>query len=209
VGTQTTTRKWQASALALAAAALFSLPATDAQALALGRVTVLSALGEPLRAEIDVPQISPDEASSLRLSVASPAAFRAAGMEYSQALATAQITLQQRPDGRYFLRLNSDRPINEPFIDIILETQWASGRIVRDFTMLFDPPSMRQQQQQPVTAQAAPAAPAARAGQAQTAQSQSAQSQSAQSQSAQPASQASRSTPAARGTAPARGRRHG
>ena len=48
------------------------------------------------------------------------------------------------PAGRYFLRIAGDRPVGEPFIDLILETNWSSGRIVRDFTMLFDPPSMRQ-----------------------------------------------------------------
>jgi pilus assembly protein FimV len=52
--------------------------------------------------------------------------------------------LERRPDGRAFIRLSSDRPINDPFVDIILEATWSSGRIVRDYTMLFDPPTMRQ-----------------------------------------------------------------
>jgi len=161
----TTKRQWQATAVALAAAALLSLPSTSAHALALGRVTVQSALGEPLRVEIDVPEITPDEVASLRVNVASPDAFRAAGLDYGPAVSGISVNLQRRSDGRYFLRLSSDRPVAEPFVDVILETAWGSGRIVRDFTMLFDPPAMRQSQT-PLTAQVAPStspAPAARA----------------------------------------------
>ncbi|MGZ5847997.1 MAG: type IV pilus assembly protein FimV, partial [Ramlibacter sp.] len=137
-----------------------SVPSFDAQALALGRVTVQSSLGEPLRADIELPEITADEAASLRASIASPAAFQTQGMEFNSALSGVQVSLQRRSDGRYFLRLTGDRPVNEPFVDVVLETTWSSGRIVRDFTMLFDPPALRQGQQ-PLTAQASPIAPAA------------------------------------------------
>ena len=135
---------WQKTAIAAAAVALLSLSATEASALALGRLTVLSALGEPLRAEIDVPDINAEEAATLRAGIAKPAAFVAAGLEYNAAMSSLQSTLERRPDGRAFIRLSSDRPINDPFVDIILEATWSSGRIVRDYTMLFDPPTMRQ-----------------------------------------------------------------
>lgn len=115
----------------------------SAMALALGRIVVQSSLGEPLRAEIEVPEINAEEASSLRVGLASPAAFRAAGMEFNQALGSAQLTLERRPDGRAYLRLTSPRPINEPFVDLMIEANWASGRIVRDYTLLIDPPKTR------------------------------------------------------------------
>ena len=70
--------RWQKTAVAAAAVALFGLSATGAMALSLGRITVLSALGEPLRAEIDVPDINTDEATSLKATVAAPDAFTAA-----------------------------------------------------------------------------------------------------------------------------------
>jgi pilus assembly protein FimV len=143
------------SALALAAAVALGVASSDAQALALGRISVQSALGEPLRVDIDIPEINAEEASSLRANVASPQAFRAAGLEYSPALSGVEITLQRRPDGRYFLRLVSSRPVNEPFVDLILETTWSSGRIVRDYTMLFDPPNLRQGTA-PLSAQVSP-----------------------------------------------------
>ena len=115
----------------------------EAQALALGRIVVQSALGEPLKAEIDVPDINTDEATSLRVGLASGEAFRAAGMDFNAALSSLQITLQRRANGSAYLRLTSTRPVNEPFVDLIVEANWASGRIVRDYTLLLDPPNLR------------------------------------------------------------------
>ena len=136
--------KWRLGGLASAIALLCSLSHNPSLALGLGKVTVQSALGEALRAEVDVPEITADEAASLRVSVASPAAFKAAGLEYSPTVGDLQITLQKRADGRSFLRLSSSRPVAEPFVDLILEANWASGRLLRDYTMLFDPPNLRQ-----------------------------------------------------------------
>lgn len=161
IGAQKSMEKpqWRATALALATAVLFGVSAPDASALGLGRVTVLSALGEPLRAEVEIPEITAEELASLRATVASPEAFRTAGLDYNPAMANIQVVLQRRPDGRQFLRLSSARPINEPFIDLLLEAKWASGSIVRDYTMLFDPPNLRQGAAT-VAAQVSPPVPA-------------------------------------------------
>ena len=150
--------RWQKTALAAAAIALLGLSGTGAHALSLGRLTVQSALGEPLRAEIDVPEITADEAASLKAGVALPDAFVAAGMEYNPAMSSLQATLLRRADGRAYLRLSSERTINDPFVDLILEATWSQGRIVRDYTLLFDPPTMRKAPVAPTLAQA-PAAP--------------------------------------------------
>ncbi len=135
--------RWKISALAAAAVVSAGFYAGDAAALALGRITVQSALGEPLRAEIDLPQITPAEADTLRATAASPDVFRAQGMEYTQTMNGLQIQLQRRADGTAVLRLSSDRPVNEPFLDLVLDANWGTGRIVRSYTMLFDPPTMR------------------------------------------------------------------
>ena len=133
-------QRWKTTALASAAVLALLGVSLDAQALALGAVTVRSALGEPLRAEIEVPQISSEEASSFQASVASPQAFRAAGVEYTQALAGARVTLHRRANGEAYLRVAGDRPINEPFLGVVIQANWAGGSIVRDYTMLVDPP---------------------------------------------------------------------
>ena len=135
--------RWKFSVLAAAAVASAGFYAPDASALALGRITVQSALGEPLRAEIELPQITPAEADSLRATTASPDVFRAQGMEFTPTMNNLQIQLQRRPDGTAVLRLSSDRPVNDPFLDLVLDANWGSGRIVRSYTMLFDPPALR------------------------------------------------------------------
>lgn len=150
---------WQKTALAVATLALLSLPAHQALALSLGRLTVLSSLGEPLRAEIDVPDINAEEAASLKTSIASPEAFVAAGLEYNAIMSSLQATLSRRADGRAFIRLSGDRPVNDPFVDMILETTWSSGRVVRDYTMLFDPPALKQVAPANTLAQTSPMAP--------------------------------------------------
>ena len=145
--------RWHRTAVAAAAMALLSLTGTEVLALSLGRITVQSALGEPLRAEIDVPDINAEEAASLRTSVASPEAFTAAGLEFNPAMVGMTVVLSRRPDGRAYIKLTSQRPVNDPYVDMILEASWSSGRIVRDYTMLFDPPSLKQAPAAPTLAQ--------------------------------------------------------
>lgn len=133
--------RWRVTAIA--AAALMGLWGTNAMALSLGRINVQSALGEPLRAEIDIPDINAEEAATLKTSIAAPEAFKLAGMDYNAAMPGLKATLHRLSDGRAVIRLAGDRAINDPFLDLILVANWSTGRIVRDYTLLFDPPSLR------------------------------------------------------------------
>ena len=141
-------------ALTALAAATLSLASASSWSLGLGRMAVQSALGESLRAEIDITSISPEEAASLRVRVAPAEAYRAAGVDYSSILSGTQVSLARRGDGRPYLRVVSDRVVQEPFVDVILEVTWSSGRLVREYTLLLDPPSTR------AAAPAAPPSPA-------------------------------------------------
>lgn len=127
--------RFHASALAIAV----SLMPFGAYAAGLGKVTVLSPLGQPLRAEVDV-TASREELSSMTAKVASPEAFQQAGIEYSPTMTGIRVMLDKRPNGQPFLRMASDRPINDPFLDVLVELNWSSGRMVREYTMLLDPP---------------------------------------------------------------------
>lgn len=132
------------------------LVATPSWSLGLGRLAVQSALGEGLRAEIDVTSLAPEEAATLQLRVAGPDVYQAAGVDYNAVLGSTRVELQRRPDGRSVLRLSSDRAVVEPFLDVILEASWASGRLVRAYTLLLDPPLLPQQAP-PVMAATTPA----------------------------------------------------
>ncbi|RIX76011.1 FimV/HubP family polar landmark protein [Acidovorax cavernicola] len=145
---------WRLSILGAAAALTLGLASADASAFALGPLRVQSALGEPLRAEIDVTEIAANEADSLKINIAKAEAFKNAGIPYNAALGDVKATLQRRAGGQYVVRLAGNRPLNDPFIDLLLEANGASGRIVRDYTVLLDPPATRQ-------AAAAPIAPIA------------------------------------------------
>ena len=123
-----------------AAAASLILAAPGAEALGLGRLSVQSALGESMRAEIEVTSMTAEEAANLRIRVAPPESYRAANVDYNPVLPTTRAVLERRPDGRQFVRLTSDRGVQEPFVDVILEISWATGRLVREYTLLFDPP---------------------------------------------------------------------
>jgi pilus assembly protein FimV len=142
-------------ALNVLAAAAFVFLSTGASALGLGRVNVQSVLGETLRAEIEVTSLSAEEASSLRVSLASPEAFKASGVDYNPVLAGATVTLSRRADGRPVLVLSSDKVVQEPFVDVIVDFQWATGHLTRSYTLLIDPPG-RNTAAQPGTTATAP-----------------------------------------------------
>jgi len=128
-------------AVAIAAALAGAVPAADAAGL--GRLTVQSALGQPLRAEVEVTSLGLDELGSLSARLASPEAFRQAGLEFNPALAVLKFSIDRRPDRSAVVRITSAQPINEPFVDLMVELNWASGKFVREYTFLLDPPELR------------------------------------------------------------------
>ncbi|MDI9854404.1 FimV/HubP family polar landmark protein [Comamonas sp. 17RB] len=131
--------RWKLSALAAAAFASAALTPTDASALTLGRIAVQSALGEPLRAEIDVPQATAAELDALQARIANPDVFKAHGMEYSNSARQVQVEVVRQPDGTAKLKLSSRSPVSDPFMDLVIDANWAAGHLVRSYTLLLDP----------------------------------------------------------------------
>lgn len=141
----------QASAWAVASSlALAALPLAS-EAAGLGKITVFSALGQPLRAEMEV-FATREELAGMKAQLASQEAFKQAGVEYAPALSGVTLSIDKRPNGQPIIRLTSTRPINEPFVDLLLELNWPTGRLIREYTFLLDPPEF--------AAKAAAAAPA-------------------------------------------------
>jgi pilus assembly protein FimV len=122
-----------ASSLALATLPLAS------EAAGLGQITVLSALGQPLRAEVEI-FATPAELAEMQAKLAAPDEFKRAGVDYSSTLLGISFAITKNPRGRSVIKLRSARPINDPFVDLLLELNWATGRLVRDYTFLLDPP---------------------------------------------------------------------
>ncbi|WP_426109977.1 FimV/HubP family polar landmark protein [Massilia sp. PWRC2] len=165
--------------LSLALKSLFGAVATavvlsSAHAAGLGKLTVLSSLGQPLRAEIELTAVSADEAAGLVAKLASADAFKAANVEFNPALMGLRFAVEQR-GGRQVISVTSSAAVNEPFVDMLLELSWNSGRLVREYTFLLDPAELRATQSAQVAAapvdvlnQGARPLPAARNGAAAT-----------------------------------------
>ncbi len=137
------------STLAVASClALSGLPLA-ADAAGLGKVSVFSALGQPLRAEIEL-SATREELSGMRAQLASADAFRQAGLDLPTTLLGIKFAIDKRPNGVSVIKLTSDRPINDPFVDMLLEINWPAGRLVREYTFLLDPPEVAAKAAAPV-----------------------------------------------------------
>lgn len=141
----------------LAAAALLLLAPLLAHSAGLGRLTVTSALGQPLNAEIEIVSLQPGEEDSLSARLATPEAFKQAGMDMSPALIGLRFAIERR-GGKPYIRLRSAQAINDPFLDVLIELQWSTGRLVREYTFLLDPPEYKAPAPVAAAPQAAPAA---------------------------------------------------
>jgi pilus assembly protein FimV len=108
----------------------------------LGRLSVLSSLGQPLRAEIEVVSQPGEDLDGLSAKLAPIEAYRVAKIEFADALLAVTASVQRRGNALVVL-LSSIQPMNDPFIDVLVELNWASGRLVREYTFLLDPPEYR------------------------------------------------------------------
>ncbi len=120
----------------LVATAIAMLP-FGAQAAGLGAINVLSGLGQPLRAEIDV-QATPEELRSLNARLAPPAAFSQANLGYPSVLSSLRFSVETRGN-RSVIKVSSDQRVDEPFIEMLVEVEWIGGRLMRQYTFLLDP----------------------------------------------------------------------
>ena len=111
-------------------AAISMLPSLATPA-GLGKINVLSALGQPLLAEIDLVSVSAEEFPSLAATLASQDAYREANVEYPNNLGGFRFVIAKRANGQAYLRVVSNQPVNEPFLDLLIELNWASGRLLR------------------------------------------------------------------------------
>ena len=122
-----------------ALALLLALPSA-ALALGLGDIRLLSPLNAPLDAEVDLVDVAPDEANTVQAQLASRETFARYGLDWPAYLAGVQVRTVRAPDGRQMLKLRSTEAISEPFITLLVDVNWSRGHLVREYTMLLDPP---------------------------------------------------------------------
>ncbi len=125
--------------LATAAAVSLVLASGGVRALGLGDIEMRSALNQPMNAEIRLTSVQPGEADGMIVKLASPDAFQRAGIERTTALTDLRFSVDQS-SGTPVIKISSSRPVVEPFLNFLLEVDWPAGRMVREYTVLLDPP---------------------------------------------------------------------
>ena len=157
--------------LTLLAAAL-AMPGLAAS-VGLGKLTLQSSLGQPLSAQIELTSVAGDELGSVTARIADSSLYRQNNLAYQGVLSRARVTMERLPGGDAILKVTTSSSVVEPYLDLLIEVNWASGRVVRAYTFLLDPPGMPAAPAiDPVTparagaprAAAAPAAPRERRG---------------------------------------------
>ena len=144
----------------LGAVAAFTL-STCVSAVGMGGINVASALGQPLKADIELVSVNKAEKASLVARLASPDIYRGAGLEYPYGT-KFKFQIESRANGESYIKVSSAQPINDPFVSMLIELTWASGKLLREYTFLLDPPDYVAEQPKPVEVQSvAPVAPAA------------------------------------------------
>ncbi|MCB1756769.1 MAG: hypothetical protein KDJ38_14695, partial [Gammaproteobacteria bacterium] len=126
--------------LATAVAVSLALASSGAKALGLGDIEMHSALNQPLDAEILLHSVQPGELEELLVQLASREAFDRAGIERTSALTALKFSIDRKSDGTPFIKIGSNGPVVEPFLNFLLEVDWPKGRMVREYTILLDPP---------------------------------------------------------------------
>ena len=125
---------------ALAMAMLGALATGNVAALGLGEIDLKSSLNQPLNAEINLLSATRSELDELKVSIASPKAFANAGIERPLFLTKFSFNVKTNAEGQPVVQVTSRDVVREPFLDFLLELSWSKGRLLREYTVLVDPP---------------------------------------------------------------------
>ena len=128
-------------------------------ALGLGDIELHSALNEPLDAEIPLLAEKSGELDNAVVRLAPDEEFTRAGIERPPVLSDIKFTIVREKGATPLVKITSTQPIREPFLDFVVQLRWQSGRLLREYTVLLDPPVFGEEQAAPVAAPLTAAAP--------------------------------------------------
>ena len=118
---------------------ILMLPWVALHAAGLGKLTINSALGQPFDAEIDIVTTDDDDVQSLKTGIVSREAYAQTGISYEPVLASIKTAVALRANGNPYIKLTSPQAVNDPFLMVLMELSWATGRVLREYTVLLDP----------------------------------------------------------------------
>lgn len=111
--------------------------------LGLGEITLNSHLNQPLDAEISLSKVGGLTQQEILAGLAEKKDFAAAGVERTFLISQLRFRVRFRDDGTGYIKVTSGKPIREPFLNFLVEVHWPSGRLLREYTLLLDPPMYR------------------------------------------------------------------
>ncbi len=109
----------------------------------LGKLNVNSGIGEPLRAEIELLSVTPEELSTLAATIASEDAYAQQGIPRLGIHNNIKVEIAKNADGSPVLKIRSSQPVSDPYLDMLIQVDWATGRLQREYTVLLDPPGYK------------------------------------------------------------------
>lgn len=128
----------------------------SAQGLGLGEITLNSALNQPLDADIELLSVEQQDLATLTATMASHDLFARYGLDRASFLNSISLDVRSQPGGRHVIHVSSNRSISEPFVTMLIELNWRRGRMLREYTVLLDPPIFAAQPAQPAPTPVAP-----------------------------------------------------
>lgn len=133
-------KQWRLKSAVLAVAVLAGGISVSAQALVLGQIQIESSIGEPVKAKIPVTKLTSDEASSLVIKLSSGDDFKGRGLIYNPAISAMRVSFAPTGNSTGVITVVGMKPVQDPFVDLLLDVTWRTGSMQRSYTMLFDPP---------------------------------------------------------------------
>jgi pilus assembly protein FimV len=105
----------------------------------LGEIELNSALNQELNAEIEILSASPEDAEQLIVQLGSREAFNRAGIDRPYLLQQLKFKVVDK-NGAPYIRVYTNSAVREPFLSFLLEIDWPQGNLLREYTLLLDPP---------------------------------------------------------------------
>ena len=128
----------------------------SAQGLGLGEITLNSALNQPLDADIELLSVEQEDLATLTATMASRDLFARYGLDRASFIDSISLDIRSQPGGRQVIHVSSSRSIPEPFVTMLIELNWGRGHMLREYTVLLDPPIFAAQPAQPAPTPVAP-----------------------------------------------------
>ena len=133
------TKQWSIK-LAIASGLAALLYATSVIAVGFGDIALKSALNEPLDAEIALTNVEGIDEDLLLVQLAPAAAFAQAGVTRDYYLTQLTFSIDTNAADETVVKVTSEGPILEPYLDFLVQLEWPAGRLVREYTLLLDLP---------------------------------------------------------------------